>query len=36
MWKWNAFKEYESKMLEVKITIKYSITTKNIKNYQLW
>ena len=31
----NAFKECESKMLEVKITIKYSITTINIKNDQL-
>ena len=31
----NAFKVCESEMLEVKITIKYSITTINIKNDQL-
>ena len=36
MWKWNAFKECASEMFEVKITIKYSITTINIKNDQLW
>ena len=33
MWKWDAFKECESEMLEVKITMKYSITTINIKNW---
>ena len=32
----NAFKVCESEMLEVKITIKYSITTINIKSDQLW
>ena len=31
----NAFKECESKMLEVKITIKYSIATISIKNDKL-
>ena len=36
MWKWNAFKECESEMLLVTITIKYSITTINIKTDQLW
>ena len=36
MWKWNAFKERESEMLEIKFTIKYSIKTINIKNDQLW
>ena len=32
----NAFKVCESEMLEFKITMKYSITTINIKNDQLW
>ena len=31
----NAFKVCESEILEVKITIKYSITAINIKNDQL-
>ena len=29
MWNWNAFKECESEMLEVKITMKYSIIKIN-------
>ena len=47
MWKWNAFKKCESKMLERKITIKYSFAknkyvlkntscSQRIKNDQLW
>ena len=33
---WNALKESESEVLDLKTTIKYSIAIINIKNDQLW